>query len=197
MIRAPALAHHRQRQGLSDVKNPCNDTSITRCHCSTRIPANTASSWTPALLTRMWIGPFTSSDSSASRVCTRSARSNETASAEPPAAAISSTTRCADSGWVLQCTSTWCPSPARRRQIRAADSAAAAGDDCAPHVEQPAVVDAPRESPRGDLVEFGRALRSHGVKYSRPACTLSPPLARAAGEGGGEGYFAVSGTSAP
>ena len=51
--------------GWVTLKKPFSDTSITRCHCASCMPGNTASSWMPALLTTTWIGPSASSASSA------------------------------------------------------------------------------------------------------------------------------------
>ena len=46
--------------GWVALKKPLTDTSITRCHCAALMPGITASSWMPALLTRIWIGPASS-----------------------------------------------------------------------------------------------------------------------------------------
>ncbi len=47
--------------GCVTLKKPLSETSMTRDHCSCRMPGITASSWMPALLTTIWIAPAASS----------------------------------------------------------------------------------------------------------------------------------------
>ena len=57
--------------GCVTLKKPFSETSMTRCHCSARMPGKTASSWTPALLTTIWTGPPSSRRSQALRAASR------------------------------------------------------------------------------------------------------------------------------
>src|SRR5690606_4769661 len=98
-------------------KKPCSDTSITRFHCRSDIPAIGASSWMPALLTTIWMGPAASSASTAARAASPSATSNAMASALPPVAMMSSTTVCARAWLLFACTMTCMPAAASRTQI--------------------------------------------------------------------------------
>ncbi len=75
-------------KGCVTLKNPLRETSITLDHCSGRLPGITASSWIPALLTTIWMGPSSSNFRSAVPVRSRSATSNATAAAAPPFATI-------------------------------------------------------------------------------------------------------------
>ena len=75
--------------GWVTLKKPLSETSMTRDHCSRRMPGITASSWMPALLTTIWIAPASSSCSSARRRGRASVTSKAIASADPPAAVIS------------------------------------------------------------------------------------------------------------
>ena len=98
-------------------KKPCSDTSTTRFHCASDMPAIGASSWMPALLTTTCTGPPASNASTAPRVASPSATSNATASALPPAATIAATTASARARFAFACTITCRPSAASRRQI--------------------------------------------------------------------------------
>ena len=58
--------------GWVTLKKPFSDTSMHAVPLLARVmPGNTASSWMPALLTRIWIGPASSSASSAAAVAAR------------------------------------------------------------------------------------------------------------------------------
>ena len=57
--------------GWVTLKKPFTETSMTRCHCSARMPGKTASSWMPALLTTIWIAPPSSRRSQAARAASR------------------------------------------------------------------------------------------------------------------------------
>jgi hypothetical protein len=98
-------------------KKPCSETSITRFHCASVMPAIGASSWIPALLTTIWIAPPCSNASIAARAASASATSNATASALPPSARIASATVSARARLPFACTNTCTPSRASWRQI--------------------------------------------------------------------------------
>src|SRR5882672_8090932 len=102
------------KSGCVTLKNPLRETSITRDHCSGRIPGITASSWMPALLTTIWMGPPPSNSCRAASAFSRSATSNATAAAEPPFATISAASFSACAKRLLAWTKTWQPSDARR-----------------------------------------------------------------------------------
>src|SRR5438876_3696150 len=101
--------------GCVALKKPLTDTSITLCHCVALMPGSTASSCTPALLTRIWMGPCSSTASSEARVAAPSVRSQLTSVASPPPARISPTSASATVTPRCECTYTWCPSRASRR----------------------------------------------------------------------------------
>ncbi len=87
--------------GWVTLKKPLSETSITPVHCPGRIAGITASSWMPALLTRISIGPSASTRSSAASAACGSVMSNTATAAEPPCARIPATTAsaCAMPAW--------------------------------------------------------------------------------------------------
>ena len=72
--------------GCVTLKNPLTETSMTRATARRASPGNTASSWTPALLTSIWIGPSSSTGSSAAWVAAVSVMSKHSECARPPLA---------------------------------------------------------------------------------------------------------------
>ena len=103
--------------GCVTRKKPCSETSMTRCHCSARMPGNTASSWMPALLTMICTVPACSIAATAAAVAASSVRSKTQVSALPPAVPISAASACTAAALALACSSTWAPSAARRRAM--------------------------------------------------------------------------------
>ena len=102
------------------------------------MPGITASSWMPALLTTIWIGPSTSNVlQRAGGFGVRSVTSKATARAEPPAAVISALTR---SAWCEIAVGVHVDMAAISSEPLAdggADGPAAAGDECAFHPRSP------------------------------------------------------------
>jgi hypothetical protein len=92
--------------GCVTLKNPFRTTSMTRVHCSRRMPAIGASSVIPALLTRICTAPASSSVASARVVASASVTSKAMASADPPDATIAAATRRASSMRWCACTQT-------------------------------------------------------------------------------------------
>ena len=103
--------------GCVTRKKPLSDTSITLCHCSGRMPGNTASSCTPALFTRICTGPAVSIAAQPAAVASSLRRSKTWHSAVPPAARIVSASCSIASGRELACSSTVAPSRASRCAI--------------------------------------------------------------------------------
>ena len=128
MIRPQRVRIIGSISGCVTLKKPLSETSMTRCHCSALMPGNTASSWMPALLTRIWTAQCSSSASSAARVAAASVTSKAIACAWPPAATISRGDAlrggAAAIGVHVDVVSGGAQAPANR----GADAAAAAGD---------------------------------------------------------------------
>src|SRR5690606_9465806 len=103
--------------GLVTWKKPCRETSITRCHCASLMPAMGASSWMPALLTSTSIRPSASRASIAAAVAAPSATSKATARALPPRSRIAAASASARSMLVLAWTMTSMPASARAWQV--------------------------------------------------------------------------------
>ena len=76
MMRPQRVRSMGSSKGWVTRKKPFSETSITRCHCAARMPGNTASSCTPALLMMICTAPCASISAQAWAVAASSHTSN-------------------------------------------------------------------------------------------------------------------------